>query len=258
MYHAQSFGFLVGDLVRRVSGRTLGGFFADEVAAPLRLDSWIGTPADVEPRVAQLVMAPPPADVAATRLANLGEAGVDPASVPTVLAIVGELAADPLVPRTSNFGGAFPDGLLALNARIVRAAELPGSNIVTDARSLARMYAATIVDVDGVRLLQPETVDAMCVVQTAGSKIHGAPDGIEAFAELFELHFGLGVMRPVHLAPLLGPSSFGHGGAGGSLGFADPEAGVGFGFVMNRLNTGGTDRRAAKLVSAVRDCLDAL
>jgi CubicO group peptidase (beta-lactamase class C family) len=258
LYHAQSFGFLVGEVVRRITGQTLGGFFAHEVAGPLVLNAWIGTPAGVEPRVAHLVLNPPPAHPEATLLANLERAGVDQASVPAVLAIVNAFGADPLVPRTSNFGGAFPDGLLALDSRLVRAAELPGSNIVTDARSLARMYAATVGKVDGVRLLQPETVEAMCLVQTAGTPLHGAPEGLAAFADLFEVQFGLGVMRPVRQAPLLGPGSFGHGGAGGSLGFADPEAGIGFGYVMNRLVTGGTDRRAAVLVAAVRDCLEAL
>ena len=257
-YHAQTFGFLVGEVVRRVTSSSLGAFFADEIAGPLGLAAWIGTPAEVEPRVAQLVQAPPPVDVEATRLTILENLGIDAASAPAVLAIMDALAADPVAPRAANLGGAFPDGLLALNSPLVRAAELPASNIVTDARSLARMYAATIGEVDGVRLLQPETVEAMCVVQTADTPVFGAPDGLEEFADLFELRFGLGVMRPTRQAPLLGPSSFGHGGAGGSLGFADPDAGVGFGYVMNRLITDGTNRRAAKLVTAVRDCLDSL
>lgn len=255
LYHAITYGFLVGEVVRRATGMSLGQFFARAVAAPLGLSSWIGTPAAIEPRVAQLVLDPPPDDVEALQRKNLEELGVERASVPAVLDLMRELAADSLAPRAFDLGGAFPDGLLAYNSRAVRAAELPASNIVTDARSMARMYAATVADVDGVRLLQPETVDELCAVQTAGMPVFGAPAGCEEFAELFGERFGLGVMLPKPHAPLLGPRSFGHNGAGGSLGFADPDAGVGFGYVMNRLIADGSDRRVARLVGAVRDCL---
>lgn len=260
LYHAQTYGFLVGELVRRVTGKTLGRFFADEVAGPLGLDAWIGAPEEVEPRVAHLVIETPPADLQAAQRARLEQVGVAAEAVPAVLAMAGELAAEPLVARSVDLGGSLPDGLVtengAYNSRPLRAAELPGSNIVTDARSLARMYAATVGEVDGVRLLAPATVERMCVVQSDESSLYNPPPGFAELAHWFETRFGLGVMRPTRFSPLLGPRSFGHGGAGGSLGCGEPEARVGFGYVMNRMNTNGTDVRAARLVAAVRDCLD--
>ena len=123
---------------------------------------------------------------------------------------------------------------------------MPSSNGVGDARSLARLYAATIGEVDGRRLLAPETVARACVVQSEG------PDKII----LLPTRFGLGYCLPPMLGPQCGPRAFGHPGAGGSLGFADPEAGIGFGYVMNRMHLGMTeDERATALVRAVYQSL---
>jgi CubicO group peptidase (beta-lactamase class C family) len=113
------------------------------------------------------------------------------------------------------------------------------------------MYAATVTEVDGVRLLRPETVDNMSVVQTSTS----TPYGQEPDAEQVDwLSLSLGFYRPSPWTRLLGPCSFGHPGAGGSLGFGDPALGIGFAYVMNRMSS-GDDPRSASLVSAVAECL---
>jgi CubicO group peptidase (beta-lactamase class C family) len=153
-------------------------------------------------------------------------------------------------------GGAFPPGLITEggghNARIVRASEHPGSGMVTDARSLARMYAATIGEVDGVRLLQPGTVEAASVLQPAPQ--YGVRPGLEEFwAQAFPSTLALGFMRPGGDTPLLGATSFGHPGAGGSLAFGDPASNVGFGYVMTRMAP--DTRTANNLVAAVADCI---
>jgi CubicO group peptidase (beta-lactamase class C family) len=114
------------------------------------------------------------------------------------------------------------------------------------------MYAATIGEIDGVRLLQPRTVEKMSALQPA--KPYGVPSELEAFmVEAFPAALSLGFIRPTRLQPLLGPRSFGHPGAGGSLAFADPDSNVGFGYVMNRMapNT----NTANNLVAAVADCI---
>jgi CubicO group peptidase (beta-lactamase class C family) len=123
---------------------------------------------------------------------------------------------------------------------------MPSSNGVGDARSLARFYAALIGEVDGVRLLGPQQLASACQLQVRG-----------ADAVIFnETSFGLGYSLQPMLAPGAGPQSFGHPGAGGALAFADPDAGLGFAYVMNAMqfNPQG-DPRSAGLVRAAYECL---
>jgi CubicO group peptidase (beta-lactamase class C family) len=246
-YHAWTFGFLVGEVIRRVTGVTAGTFFAREIAAPLGLSAWIGLPAEVEPRLARPDYEPPPPAESSTD-AFLEELGLEGDEAREALLVMEQSLADPgsVSNRASTLGGAFPDPVTAFDSRAARAAEFPSSNLVTDARSLARMYASTVADVDGVRLLQPETVERMCIRQPGTA--YGIPASI---AEAFASPFALGFMRPSRLSPLLGPRSFGHPGRGGSLGCADPEARIGFGYVMNRMSADPRDRRAADLLDAV-------
>jgi CubicO group peptidase (beta-lactamase class C family) len=113
------------------------------------------------------------------------------------------------------------------------------------------MYAATIGAVDGCRLLTPETVAQASSVQTADSTPFGLPPEMQGFA----MQFGLGFMPQSIMMPGLGAHSFGHPGAGGSLGFADPESAVGFGYVMNQMAGGmGGDPRVAGLIGAIKNC----
>ena len=255
-YHAVTYGFLVGEVVRRAAGRTPGRFFAEEVAEPLGLSAWIGLPAEIEPRVAHLDLETAELDWNELLDAILADVQV-PAGAREMLKT---LWADPdsVDARAARLGGVFADGLVTEdgghNARILRASEHPGTGLVTDARSLARMYAATIGEVDGIRLLQPSTVDEMCALQQAPR--YGVPPEFSAFmAEAFPFSMSSGFARPDRLQPLLGPASFGHPGYGGSLAFADPELGVGFGYVRNHLS--GDDRTSRSLIAAVGDCLHA-
>jgi CubicO group peptidase (beta-lactamase class C family) len=130
----------------------------------------------------------------------------------------------------------------------VLAAEMPSSNGVGDARSLARFYAALIDEVDGVRLLGAQQLQKACVEQVRG------PDAVIFHETCFGLGYGL---QPA-LAPGAGPKSFGHPGAGGALAFADPETGLGFAYMMNAMqfNMEG-DPRSAGLVRAAYECLGA-
>lgn len=222
-YHARSYGWILGEVVRRVTGRSLGRFLADEVAGPLGLDLWIGLPEREQARCARVI---PP------------EGGL-----PSIADLLG---ADSLTARVISG----PSNLFAYddmwNRSDLLAAEMPSSNGVASAHALARLYAALVGEVDGVRLLRPETVAAACVVQSDG------PDRV-----LFvPSRFGLGFMLPPMLAPDVGSRSFGHPGAGGCLGFADPDARLGFGYVTTRmkLEVAGDERQKA-LIDATYACL---
>jgi len=228
-YHALTYGWLAGEVVRRVDGRSLGRFFADEVAGPLGLDFWIGLPASEEPRVARLKGAPRPEGDDLTlmmKIAGPGTNGGRALSMDGALAISG--------------------GTMPFNTREVHASEMPAANGITNARSIARMYAATIGEIDGVRLVNDATVKTMAAEQVNGDDL----------TLVLPTRFGLGFMLNAEYLPLYSDNSFGHYGAGGSLGFADPGAGIGFGYVMNQMGGGiAGDPRAVSLIEAARSCL---
>jgi CubicO group peptidase (beta-lactamase class C family) len=220
-YHMRTYGWLVGELLRRVTGRpTPGTFLRQDVTAPLGVDFFVGLPEAQEHRVARLV---PPSTSLKEALAPFGDS--------LLLARV-----------FSNPGGHF-DYDEMWNTRQLRACELPSSNGVGDARGLAKLYASCIGDVDGIRTLQPATVAAATTEQACGQ------DAVI----MVESCFGLGFMLGKSFGLANPRSCFGHAGAGGSLAFADPETGVAFGYVMNDLrfdNTG--DPRSQTLVQAAR------
>jgi CubicO group peptidase (beta-lactamase class C family) len=156
--------------------------------------------------------------------------------------------------RAGELGGAFDPTSDMVNDSAFLAAEFPSANMVTDARSLARMYAATVSEVDGVRLLDPATVEKMTVVQTDKTRMHGLPPGLSIPADR-SFYMSLGFWRACPPMPWLGPGSFGHPGSGGSVAFADPAAGVGFGYVTNLWSFRIGEPRASSLAAAVVDCL---
>ncbi|HLI74671.1 MAG TPA: serine hydrolase domain-containing protein [Acidimicrobiales bacterium] len=242
-YHALTFGWLVGEVVRRVTGRSLGTFFADEVAAALGLDFWIGLPASEETRVAPLRMQWPPAPFGGPGGGATG--GDQPVAAGDTLASLLQPEALQLLLRALTLNGTFGmfggDG--PFNSPAVHSAEVPAANGITDARSLARMYAALVGDVDGVRLLAPDSIDAAARPRTEGrDRVLVAPTT-----------FGLGFMCHSRVMPLLAPGSFGHSGAGGSLGFADPGSGTAFGYVMNQMRLTLTgDVRTVGLIEGLR------
>ncbi|MBK9178876.1 MAG: beta-lactamase family protein [Acidimicrobiales bacterium] len=228
-YHAVTYGFLVGEVIRRVSGRSVGRFFADEVAAPLGLEFWIGLPEAEQTRVAPLLDFPAVTDDAAGEPDPLLEALLDPTSLAHRAFLNPPLA------------------IAALNHPRIRAAELPALNGVCTARSLSRLYAACIGAVDGVRLLSAETVDGARATQVLG------PDRVNP---VVDMHHATGFSLPTAENPMAGPGSFGHAGLGGSLGFAHPELGLAVGYLMNQCQSHAvTDPRRQGLVEAAVRCL---
>jgi CubicO group peptidase (beta-lactamase class C family) len=250
LYHAHTFGFLVGEVVRRVSGKSLGAFFADEVAAPLGLSAWIGLPDEHAERVARITYAPFALEELTAGLIEATGLEED-----TVTAWIRALySPDSAAARAGELGGAFDPTSDFVNDRAFLAAEFPSANMVADARSVARMYAATVSEVDGVRLLHPDTVERMTVVQTDKTRMHGLPPGLDVPPDR-SFYMSLGFWRACPPMPMVGPRSFGHPGSGGSIGFADPEAGVGFSYVPNLWSWNIAEPRAGNLAAAVVACL---
>lgn len=221
-YHVRSYGWITGEIVRRITGRTIGRFFAEEIAAPLGLEWWIGLPEPEEPRVATLLPPPPPEDPVIREL-------IETFTAP------GTMTGDAMSGPSNLF---HYDEMW--NTRQLHAPELPSSNGIASARAMARLYAATVGDVDGHRVLAPETVQRATQIESDGNdRVVGVP-----------MRFGLGFSLGPSLPPACGPAAFGHPGAGGALGFADPDARIGFGYVMNQMQL-GVDTRSEHLVRAV-------
>ncbi len=251
VYHSATFGFLVGELVRRITGKSLGRFFADEVANPLGMSAWIGLPEEQEGRVARIEYAAP-FSMEEMTAGIIETTGLDEATVTTWMNAVwgpGSVQA-----RAGVLGGAMDPTSGYTETRDWRAAEFPCCNMIADARSLARMYAATVSEVDGVRLLDPATVERMTVVQTDKTRMNGLPPELDIPADR-SFYMSLGFWRACPMMPLAGPGSFGHPGSGGSGAFGDPDAGVGFGYVTNLWSFRVGEPRASNLAAAVVACL---
>ena len=230
-YHALTFGWLAGELVRRVTGRSLGDFVREEIAGPLGVEMHVGLPPALEPRVAHLMAHPIPK--------------FSPEEVKTLMETSG--------PGTKgasslSLNGAFGQG--AFNRKDVHQSQLPGANGISNARSLARIYAALVSDIDGVHLLGESIRNRA----TTSNTPHGEMDEILMSAT----DFAMGFMLHSERTPFAGPTSFGHNGAGGSCAFAQPSRELGFAYVMNTMMTTiDGDPRPARLIDAVSRCADA-
>ena len=233
-YHALTFGYLVGEVVRRISGRSVGRFVADEIAGPLGADVKIGLVDSDIARCATLTMdAPPPDSANAAMFAQL-----DPA-------VLAALANPSMAP---------PAAADIANADAWRRAEIPAANGHATATGLATVYAVLAQEGEhaGVRLLSPEAAERVREGQGRGVDLvlglgnAGLPN---------EWALGVILSGPEGLyGP--NPRSFGHSGYGGSFGMADPEARLSIGYVMNHMgNNLSGDPRQVALTEAVYACL---
>lgn len=242
-YHAVTYGWLVGELIRRVSGTSIGEFFARRVAEPLGLDFWIGLPEDQHSRVSHLISMSSP-----IRSEEIGALGLDSAPKGGGLVAMLDKLLGPgnLTGRALTApGGAFSDQDIWNNPR-VWSAQIPAANGITNARSLARMYAATMGEVDGFRLFEPETLDRAITMQTEG------PDAVL----MMPIPFGLGFMLHSQFSGFSSPAAFGHYGAGGAVGFGDPSSDIAFGYAMNQMQLSlAGDQRTGGLIAALGRCL---
>lgn len=222
-YHILTQGFILSEVIRRTDGRSLGRLFAEEFAAPLHLDYWIGLPAELQERCADFVMA--------REGTILDEAVRDP------LSWQGRAWAQ--LNATEDF-----------NSSSWRTCEIPSANGHGHARAVARLMAALAAggSLDGVRVLREETVERMAAAQ------HNLVEVVMGRA----YHQASGLLRNSPPIVWMGPNpgAFGHHGVGGAIGVADPDARLGFSYAMNQMHSRiDNGPRAGNLLAAVYEVL---
>lgn len=216
-YHALTFGTLSGKLVHNITGQTLGRYFSELIAKPLAVQAWIGLPRKEFSNLAPLL--------------SDGKREKYKAEIGT---------SEYWLSKAMTFGTALDHQVESYetgfnNPKLIEA-ELPGAGGVSNARSLAKIYSATVVDTDGVRLLNDQTVRAAAVPQSTGRLYFEGDTG--PFPT-----WGNGFMVEVPgFKDMLGPSSFGHDGLGGQCAFADLDHRVGFAFTSNYLESGASEQ----------------
>ncbi len=247
-YHAMSVGWLVGEVVRRITGLTIGRFLHQEVVMPLGLDVHLGTPVAEQPRVAHVVNRMRESMPLPMRLAYpwIQRKVADPATLSGKAFLAHEGLT--IVDRAEDF----------FRHQEVLSAEIPAGNATATARSLARLYAMLAAggELDGVRILSPE------IVRLWSTEVVRAPD--ELLVDLRIPVVGKLLARPVgrtlgyltnlmpprelpHFGP--NPRAYGAEGAGGQLTFADPDNGIAVAYVRSEL--AGTPAEGARLVRSL-------
>ncbi|MFV0260304.1 MAG: serine hydrolase domain-containing protein [Acidimicrobiales bacterium] len=246
-YHTNTFGHLVGGLAHRVDGRRPGRWLRDDVAGPLGAAlAWGLTPAE-QARCADVIWLP-----GRGRLREAaGPPGGPAEGSPAGPARSTRAAWADLDPEMVMLGYTNPPGYSSLgvvNTPAWRSAEVPSTNLHATAAGVARLYTALAGGgtVDGVAVIDPAMLAEATTAQSEG------------WCPVLqrEVTFGLGfqLTRPDRpFGP--NPGAFGHFGTGGSLGYADPDAGIGFGYVMNAVNPGWQSTRNRALLDALYRCL---
>jgi CubicO group peptidase (beta-lactamase class C family) len=240
-YHAVSFGFLVGEVIRRISGMSVGTFLQQEVCEPLGADLYIGCPESELGRCADLI---------GSLLPDLpDDSGIDVAAMAESLFAAEGLDWNPFEVGFIRMG--MPADV---NTDEWRRAEVPAANGQMSARGLATVYAALANggELDGTRIISADAIDRMREPQPEGK------DLILSVMTGVPMSWRLGFLPNLDGSCGTNPLAFGHGGAGGSFGFADPENRVSYGYVMNKLgySTTGSDERSMALVAAAYEAID--
>jgi CubicO group peptidase (beta-lactamase class C family) len=226
-YHIHTQGFLLGEIIRRVTGRTVGRFIREEIAIPLDADFMIGSMSERDQaRVAEVMP-----------------------NMEARLFAAKEVETDTLRSKAFVQNPAEP-WPVTLNSRIWRESEIASGNGHGNARGVARIYGAFARggELDGVRLTSPASIAAMITEQ----------HNITEVMQERPYRQALGILLNTPAAVFMGPNprAFGHHGIGGSIGFADPDARIGFSYAVNRMHAVGTNGpRAARLINALYDCL---
>jgi CubicO group peptidase (beta-lactamase class C family) len=235
-YHPVTYGTLLDEVVRRATGTPIAQHVRTLIAEPLDVEMWMGLPEVFIPRVV-----PGHWDETSPMEAD-GAGSAEPGSYAAMRRAF-LLENPPMDPDFAN----------PAEVRAAYAAERPAIGAITDARALATMYAALIGPIDGVRLVEDATLN-----QATQPRTDHVETLIESGTAGPDIRFGLGYQLASPSLPGFGPTSFGHTGAGGRLGIADPEHEIGFGYItslMRNIGPGG-DQRWKTLIDAVRSSID--
>ena len=221
-YHSMTFGWLTSELILRVTGKSLGTYFREEVGDQHEIDFFIGLPESEDHRVAELV----PFDI--VRNENSEQQKI-------------ELTEAQKSQRNSA-------GTLDIhNTKAWRQAEIPSANGQGNAGGLAKFYSLIVPEDNSIKLLKDDTVNQMTTMQIEGRDLVLA----------VQVRWGVGFILNKHKV-IYGPveSAFGHSGYGGSCAFGDPENKIGISYVMNRmLDNFNADGRSIELINATYNCL---
>jgi CubicO group peptidase (beta-lactamase class C family) len=228
-YHALTYGWLAGEIIRRITGIGVEEFLAQRVVRPLKVDAWIGAPKEELPRIAQLYQAPAPPE------ASLPVVDPEAAALAEKAMTLGALPIEITEPNTG------------FNSDEVRSAVIPGAGGIATAQALATIWSATVSDAESIRLLNAEVIADMCREQSAGEPVLPTPGPWP--------RWGTGFMLTSERRPFLTEESFGHDGLGGQVAFADPRYEVGFAYLTNDLQE-FDDPRGVVLVHTLRRLLD--
>ena len=233
-YHVNMQGFLIGEVVRRATGETLGAYLRESLTGPAGIDFFIGFGPALDPRCADVLPLQPSPEAAELQR----RLSVDP----------GGLSGLPLMRVNAYRNPPEISGTGVVNSRAWRAAEVPSTNGHGNARAVARLYSALAGngELDGVHVLSPELI-----ARASAEHVYG-DDLVLQRPTRFGLGFQL-TMAERRLGP--SPRAFGHFGAGGSLGFADPDARVAFGYAMNQGRGGWQHKHVRHLIDLVYSAL---
>jgi CubicO group peptidase (beta-lactamase class C family) len=229
-YHVNTQGFLIGEIVRRITGKTFGAYLRESVTAPIGVDFFVGFGPELDSRCADMI--PPRPSPETEELQRQHRIDLD------------DLRGEALMRMSAYRNPAELSGTGVVNTRAWRAAEVPSTNGHGTARGVARFYSALAGDgrLDGVRVLSPETI-ARAIEQ----QVYGADFMLQR-----PTRFGLGFQLTMAERPLgPNPKTFGHFGAGGSLGFADPDARLAFGYAMNQGRLGWQHKHVRHMIDLV-------
>lgn len=229
-YHAITHGWLTGEIIRRVTEMSPGEYLAKEISAPLKADTWLGLPNELEDKVAVSYPRKDLRDFFIDLKAKNTEAGN-------------------FLIRSLTLGNAFPMDLAApsegFNSSKVHAAEIPGAGGISTAHGISKIWSSAVHQTEGFRLINDETVEFVTKVQSEG----------KPFTDLEPPYskFGMGFQLDSAARGYLTESSFGHDGAGGQCAFADPTHKIGFAFVTSEMRGGEVeDNRATRLIGDLR------
>lgn len=238
-YQALTHGWLLGEIVKRVTGKSLGTFIQDEITGPLGAEFWLGLPEELDKKTATMIF--PTLDPFKSNPDFFKEVFFNPTSTQAAVFF--------------NDGGFMTN----FDSPVYRRSEIGGANGYSNARGLAKVYAflANGGEIGDIELVEEEIIDTMSAVHSASYDN----------TLLIPVRFSLGFMKSTdnrndlnpenREALIMSESAFGNPGFGGSVGFADPEEGLSFGYTMNKMGPGTLlNSRGQSLVDAMYKSLD--